>query len=67
MARPWRRGEAAESRDAAATQTPRRHTAPTTRRLRQENDNLKKEREELRATIDELNSRLTEDKEDDDA
>mmetsp|Transcript_27807 Transcript_27807/g.83354 ORF Transcript_27807/g.83354 Transcript_27807/m.83354 type:complete len:96 (+) Transcript_27807:112-399(+) len=33
--------------------------------LRQENDNLKKEREELRATIDELNTRLTQDKDED--
>ena len=33
--------------------------------LRQENDSLKKEREELRATIDELNTRLTQDKDED--
>lgn len=38
----------------------------TQRRLRQENDDLKKEREELRSTIDELNTRLTTGQEDED-
>ena len=34
--------------------------------LRQENEDLKKEREELRSTIDELNTRLTQGAEEED-